>query len=79
MKIDKAKNILLIICLFIVLIVPIFSFVIAFYVSLFFIITGGVYIMSKKHLTLKNDRTILLVLFSLLIAIITSFFVRFFY
>ncbi|HNZ86847.1 MAG TPA: hypothetical protein PLD95_04685 [bacterium] len=79
MKIDKAKNILLIICLLIVLIVPIFSFVIAFYVSLFFIITGGVYIMSKKHLTLKNDRTILLVLFSLLIAIITSFFVRFFY
>ncbi len=77
MDIQKTKNILLLICSTIVLVVPIFSFELGFYISLFFILTGGIYIMTKKNLTLKKDRTILLVLLSLLMAMITSFSLRF--
>lgn len=77
MDIQKTKNILLLICSTIVLVVPIFSFELGFYISLFFILVGGIYIMTKKNLTLKKDRTILLVLLSLLMAMITSFSLRF--
>jgi len=77
MQIQKLKNILLLMCSILVLVAPIFSLQIAFYICLFFVITGGTYIMTKKNLTLKKDRTILLVLLSLLVAILTSSYMRF--
>ena len=76
---QKFKNVLLLICSIVVLFSPIIlGTKVAFYISLFFILTGGIYIMMKKNLTIKNDRTILLVLLSMFGAIIMAVSLRYF-
>ena len=76
---QKFKNVLLLICSIVVLFSPIIlGTKVAFYISLFFILTGGIYIMMKKNLTIKNDRTILLVLLSMFVAIIMAVSLRYF-
>ncbi|MDD4289671.1 MAG: hypothetical protein PHH83_00135 [Patescibacteria group bacterium] len=77
MQIQKLKNILLLMCSVLILVTPIFNLQVAFYICVFFIIAGGTYIMTKKNLILKKDRTILLVLLALLVGILISFYTRF--
>ena len=72
-NVQKIKNILLLVCSILVLFSPLLGAEISFYISSFFILSGGMYIMTKKNLTLKKDRTILLVLLSILIASIMAF------
>lgn len=77
-RIDKIKNILLVIAITIVLLSPLLGSQLSFYISVIFILISAIYVMFKKNLTLKKDRIIVLFLVSLLIAIITAFLSRHF-